>query len=150
MWCAMSCQKFAQERRFVPKRGHFNGNIAAGIFIWPNEISCEIVSPILLSPHVSIKNTKKHEFQIKQRCFISSFATVYCPWKYNRILDFFLFVFFIPAPNQIGNKCKWVFFLYYDFSPSVHRLTVSQYESMKMATAFVKPEGISASHLDSN
>lgn len=41
----------------------------------------------------------------------------------------------------------------YDFSPRlfcVYHLTASQYESMKMATAFVKPEGISASRLDSN
>lgn len=42
------------------------------------------------------------------------------------------------------------FLLYYDFSPSVQRPTVSQYESMRTAAAFLKPTGISASLLDSN
>lgn len=37
---------------FVPKRGRFNGNIAAGIFIWPR-IFCEITSHILFSLCVS-------------------------------------------------------------------------------------------------
>ena len=45
---------------------------------------------------------------MKQSGFVCSFATVYCPWKYNCIQIFFL----NPAPIQIGkcNKCKLVSF----------------------------------------
>lgn len=68
---------------FVPKRGHFNGNIAAGIFILVKNILWDFSSRIVFSSCIyrAFENTEKHQFQIKQRHFICSTSTVYCPWK---------------------------------------------------------------------
>lgn len=85
---------------FVPKRGHFNGNTAAGVFVCPG-ISLQ------LSLRVALEHLKHRETQVSDKSyFICSTAPVYCPWKYNHIW------ICITAPSQIGNwnKCKLVFF----------------------------------------
>lgn len=47
----------------MPKRGHFNGNIAAGIFIWLR-IFCAITSHTLLSLHKLTEQLKHKETQV--------------------------------------------------------------------------------------
>lgn len=40
---------------FVPKRGHFNGNIAAGVFIWSRTF-CESSHLMLFSLRVAVEH----------------------------------------------------------------------------------------------
>lgn len=66
---------------FVPKRGHFNGSIAAGIFIWPRIFS-EIVSYIPLSLCVSEAHLKHSETLVSDQAKTFHFqpsCSAYCP-----------------------------------------------------------------------
>lgn len=135
---------------FCEKRGHFNGNIAGHKCAVRSHISLHVSKRSIWTTKQQQKKKKTTLLSdpVKEFCFHLPHFTVHENTIANRFLNLFIWV---SNETVDWNKCKWgFFFLYYDFSPSVHRLTVSQYESMKMATAFLKPVGISASHLDSN
>lgn len=140
-WCSLSCQKFCigMKQGVLCQSEVISMAILLLVSLFGLEYSVRS-HLILFFLFMSSFKTQRHTSFISSTASLLSMKIQSHPG------------FLSQAPNQMGNwnKCNFFFSLYYDFSPSVHRLTVSQYESLKMATAFVKPEGISASHLDSN
>lgn len=85
-WCSLSCQKFCIGIKlgvFCAKARSFQWQYCCRRLYLVKNILWELTSHVVFSPCGcrAFWNTKKHQFQIKQRHFICSTSTVYCPWK---------------------------------------------------------------------